>query len=369
MKIPFIDLQTQYREIKKSANASLYRLLKKADFILGEDVRDFEKSFARYIGAKFALGVNSGTDALFLGLLSCGIGPGDEVIVPAYTYIASAFAVSYTGAVPVFVDIDEETFNIDTTKIKEKISKKTKAIMPVHLYGQSADMEEILRISGRHGLKIIEDAAQAHGAEYKGKKVGGFGQVGAFSFYPTKNLGAFGDGGMVVTNHSKIFAGLQKLRDYGRKSRYEHVSLGYNSRLDSIQAVFLNEKLKKLDTWNENRIAAARYYKQLLIGQTAISLPLEAPCGRHVYHIFAVRVKNRDRVFENLRKVGIEALVHYPVPLHLQKVYKKLDYRRGDCPVAEKVSREVISLPIYPHMKKSQIEYVAKMLKEITGNE
>lgn len=378
MKIPFVDLKAQYGEIKKSTGLSFQRLLKRGDFILGEDVGDFEKSFARYIGTKFALGVNSGTDALFFGLLILGIGPGDEVIVPAYTYIASAFAVSYTGAVPVFVDIDERTFNIDCGKIEEKITRRTKAIMPVHLYGQPADMDEIRRIARRHGLNIIEDAAQAHGALYyegrgtkdggRGKKVGSMGDIGCFSFYPTKNLGAFGDGGMIVTNNPKIFERVKKLRDYGRKSRYEHVSLGYNSRLDSMQAVFLNEKLKKLDEWNKKRIEAARYYKRLLADAPTIILPSEAAYSRHVYHIFAVRVQNRDVVIKKLRDAGIEALIHYPLPLHLQKVYKKLGYRRGDCPVAEKVSGEVISLPIYPHIKKNKIEYVAKILKEIVGN-
>ena len=288
MKVPFIDLKAQYDEIKGDMDRALKALVKRSDFILGQDVRDFEKAFAKFIGTKFALGVNSGTDALFFGLLSLGVGPGDEVIVPAYTYIASAFAVTYTGARPVFVDIDETTFNLDPLKIEKAVTERTRAIMPVHLYGQSADMDHILHIAARYDLKVIEDAAQAHGTEYKNKRVGGLGDIGAFSFYPTKNLGAFGDGGMVLTNDPGLFEKLKKLRDYGRKTRYEHASIGYNSRLDSIQAVFLKEKLKRLGRWNEKRISAARYYRESLKGVEGIRLPEEESYGRHVYHIFAV---------------------------------------------------------------------------------
>jgi dTDP-4-amino-4,6-dideoxygalactose transaminase len=368
MNVPFLDLKQQYVQIKHQVNISLEKLLARCDFILGEDVLEFERKFAKYNGARFALGVNSGTDALFFSLLSLGISSGDEVIVPVFTYIASAFAVTYTGAKPVFVDINERTYNIDPEKIEKAITKKTRAIMPVHLYGQSADMDAITKISKKHGLKIVEDAAQAHGTLYRGKKAGGLGDVGAFSFYPTKNLGAFGDAGMIVTNNEILYEKLKKLRDYGRKSRYEHTSLGYNSRLDSIQAVFLIEKLKMLDQWNQMRIDAAYYYKKLLKGIDGIILPDEERYGKHVYHIFAVRLKNRDEIQEGLKKSGIASMVHYPVPLHLQGVYKNLRYKKGDFPIAEKICGQVLCLPIYPHIKREQIEYVCKKLKGLVIN-
>ncbi len=367
MKIPFADLKPQYLEINKATSSAIKKLIARGDYILGQDVRNFEASFADFVGVKYALGVNSGTDALFLGLLSFGVGHGDEVIVPTYTYIASAFAVTYTGAKPVFVDIEESTFNIDVTKIEKVITPRTKAIMPVHLYGQAANMKIIMHIAQKHGLKVIEDAAQAHGAEYCGKKAGSLGTVAAFSFYPTKNLGGLGDGGIIVTNDESLYVKLKKLRDYGRKSKYEHDSLGYNSRLDSVQAVYLNEKLKRLQKWNKMRIKAASAYKKLLKDED-IKLPSEEKNNKHIYHVFGIRVKNRDTVLAELRKSGIEALVHYPVPLHLQEVYKGLGYKTGDFPVAEKVSKEIMSLPIYPHIKKSQIQYVAKTLKRLVKN-
>ncbi len=369
MKVPFLDLKKQVAEIKKPVDVSLKKLFSRCDFILGQDVVDFERAFAGYVNARYALGVNSGTDALFFGLLSLGVSCGDEVIVPAFTYIASAFAVTYTGAKPVFVDIDDRTFNIDPKKIERAITKKTKAIMPVHLYGQSADMDLILDIAAKHGLKVIEDAAQAHGTEYRGRKVGALGDVGCFSFYPTKNLGAFGDGGMIVTNKESLYEKLKKLRDYGRTSRYIHTSMGYNSRLDSIQAVFLNEKLKRLDKWNKMRVEAARHYANSLEGVEGVLLPREEKYGTHVYHIFAVRVKNRDAVQEGLKKAGIASMVHYPVPLHLQEVYAGLGYKNGDLPVAEQICNEILCLPIYPHIKKGQLTLVANTLKGLIANE
>jgi dTDP-4-amino-4,6-dideoxygalactose transaminase len=379
LRIPFLDLGAQYREIKKETGRALKKLMLRGDFILGKDVGAFETSFARYTGSAFSLGVNSGTDALFLGLLSLGVGSGDEVIVPAFTYIASAFAVTYTGAKPVFVDIDADTFNIDPGKIEKAVTSKTRAIMPVHLYGQSADMEPILEIAKRHGLKVIEDAAQAHGTVYygnkkgkkeerRGRKVGSMGDMGCFSFYPTKNLGGFGDGGMITTNDNNIFDRLKKMRDYGRKTRYEHVSLGYNSRLDSMQALVLNEKLKKLDSWNEKRIAAAKAYDRFFEGERNIVFPKAAGFGKHVYHIYAVRVPKRNEVLAALHKKGIAAAVHYPVPLHLQEVYASLGYKAGDLPVAERTCREVLCLPIHPHITKKQIHFVAQTLKKVVKN-
>lgn len=368
MQIPFIDLKAQYTEIKSGLERSLGNLMERGDFILGKDVLEFENAFSRYIGSKYALGVNSGTDALFLGLLASGIGPGDEVVVPDYTYIASAFAVSYIGAKPVFVDIEERSFNIDPLKIERALTKKTKAIMPVHLYGQSARMDYIKALAKQHHLKIIEDAAQAHGAEFRGKKIGTLSDIGAFSFYPTKNLGAFGDAGLISTNSRLLFNKLVKLRDYGRKTRYCHVSLGYNSRLDSIQALFLKEKLKKLDAWNEKRIKIAEMYKALLNGIEGLRLPVSENYGKHVYHIFACLAKNRDLLVDRLRKKGVAVALHYPVPLHRQPVYKFLKYKTNDFPVASRAAKEVFCLPIHPHMSWPQVQFVADAVKDVMKN-
>jgi len=368
LRIPFIDIASSYRQTRRDIQRSLKRLFQDSDFVLGRDVRSFEEKFAQYVGSPYALGVNSGTDALFLGLKAFGAGSGDEVIVPAYTYIASAFAVSYTGARPVFVDIDDRTFNLDPSRLEAAVTKRTKAIMPVHLYGQSADMDPILRVARKHGLKVIEDAAQAHGTRYNDKMAGSVGDIGAFSFYPTKNLGAFGDAGMIVTGQKALYEKIHKLRDYGRTARYEHDSFGYNSRLDSVQAVFLNAKLKKLDAWNGGRADAAGYYRQFLGDIPGVLLPQEAGYGRHVYHIFAIRVKNRDKILDGLTKSGISVMVHYPVPLHLQKVYKSLGYKRGDFPVAEKICKEVLCLPIYPQITKNQVAFVCRQIQRLMKN-
>lgn len=365
MKIPFIDLSSQHRVIGAAVQRALRGTIRRGDFILGQDVTAFERSFADYLDVPHALGVNSGTDALFLGLLGLDVGPGDEVIVPAYTYIASAFAVTYTGAKPVFCDIDENTFTIDPHEAERLITRKTRALMPVHLYGQAADMDPILKCVKQHGLAIIEDAAQAHGCEYKGMKAGAVADIGAFSFYPTKNLGGFGDGGMVVTSNKDLFERLKKLRDYGRKTRYEHESVGYNSRLDSVQAAVLNVKLKMLDIWNRQRAEATQYYRRLLKDVPEIRLPQDAGYGRHVWHIFAIRLKDRDSVQEGLKKAGIATMVHYPVPLHLQKVYQGLGHKKGDFPVAERTCAEVLCLPIFPCIKDSQIRYVVRHLKRL----
>ena len=363
MKVPFLDLHAAYREIERGAQARMRRLFRDADYILGKDVLDFEKALARYVGASFAVGVNSGTDALFLGLRAMDVGPGDEVIVPVYTYIASAYAVSFAGARPVFVDIDPRTYNIDPGQVRRALTRRTRAVMPVHLYGQCADVAAIRRLAQRHGLCVIEDAAQAHGAALKKRKAGAWGDCAAFSFYPTKNLGGLGDGGAVVTSDKKLHARLLKLRDYGRTARFEHDAIGYNSRLDSIQALFLVEKLKRLDAWNRSRRRIAARYRSLLRDAAGVALPEEAASAYHVYHIFAVRVKNRDRVLEGLKKAGIGAMVHYPVPLHLQKVYRGLGYRRGDFPAAEAVASEILCLPIYPHMTDRHIHSVVTALK------
>lgn len=374
MKVSFIDLKTQYQEIKGELNKALNRTFNRGDFILGKEVRLFEEEFARYCGAKFAVGVNSGTDALFLGLLSLGVGKGDEVIVPAFTFIATALAVSFVGARVVFVDIDQDTYNIDVEKTERAITKKTKVILAVHLFGQPADMKSILNIAKKYNLKVIEDCAQSHGAEYKLKikneelkikKVGSFGDIGCFSFYPTKNLGAFGDGGMVVTDNEDVYKKLLMLRDYGRQSKYEHIILGYNSRLDTIQAAILRIKLRYLNRWNAMRRKNAKIYTNKLKDIEGVIVPQEVDHARHVYHIYAIRVKNRDAIIKELIKKGIGALIHYPIPLHLQKVYKNLGYKREDFPVSEKIAKEVISLPIYPHLRETQIQIVVKELKRL----
>ncbi len=370
MKVPFLDLSGQYKEIKRDFSLAFKELVKRSDFILGKDVGIFEKDFSRYCDRKFAVGVNSGTDALFLGLLSLGIAPGDEVIVPAFTYIATSLAVTFTGAKPVFVDINEDTYNIDVDKIRAAITRYTKAIIPVHLYGHPADMQPILKIAGKHKLKVIEDTAQAHGAKYKTRQsgwriAGSLGDIGCFSFYPTKNLGAFGDGGMVVTDDEVVYKRLLMLRDYGRRSRYEHVSLGYNSRLDTVQAAVLRSKLPHLDKWNDLRRQIAALYNESLKKIKGVITPKEAKYARHVYHVYAIRVKERDRVIKELAENNISALIHYPIPLHLQEVYKNLKYRKGDFPVAESVAQEIFSLPIYPHLKEAQVKAVAAALGKI----
>lgn len=372
--VKFLDLNLQYKKIKPETDRAVGRVLSRCDFILGQDVISFEREFARYCGCNFAIGINSGTDALFLGLLSIGVGRGDEVIVPAFTYIATAFAVTYSGAKPVFVDIDEETFNIDTKKIGRAITKKTKAIIPVHLFGQCADMKPILDTAKKYNLKIIEDAAQAHGATYmmrdtqygirNTKKAGSMGDIGAFSFYPTKNMGGFGDGGIIVTDSRPIFEKLFKLRDYGRRSKYEHVTIGYNSRLDSLQAAILRVKLKHLNEWNRLRRRNASLYNNELKGIKGVILPREACYARHVYHAYTVRTTKRKMIIDGFRRRNIGSMIYYPIPLHLQEVYAGLGHRKGDFVVAERLAGEVISLPMYPYLREGQIKYIARSIKE-----
>lgn len=371
MKVSFVDLGVQHKVIQKEINQAIRSVIKRSDFILGEDVRLFEDEFAGFFGKRFAVGVNSGTDALFLGLLSLGIGPGDEVIVPAFTYIATSLAVTLTGARPAFVDINEETYNIDVDKIKSLVNKRTKAIIPVHLYGQPADMKPILDIAETYNLKIIEDTAQAHGSRYKISAdkwilAGTIGDLGCFSFYPTKNLGALGDGGIIITDDENVYRRLLMLRDYGRRSRYEHVTVGYNSRLDTLQAAILRVKLRHLNEWNDLRRKNALIYANYL-KDADITLPLESDYGKHVYHIYAAKVKKRDVVLKEFAENNVGVLVHYPIPLHLQEVYKDLGYSRGDFPVSERVSAEILSLPMHPYLKEAQIEFVAGILKKVLG--
>jgi len=371
MKVPFTDLNAQHKEIKRQINKAMKRVLQKNDFILGEDVRLFEREFSRFCQARFAVGVSSGTAALFLALLSLDIKEGDEVIVPDFTYIATALAVSYTGAKPVFVDIEEGSYNIDVKKIERAITKHTKAIIPVHLYGQPADMPQIMKIAKKYNLKVVEDAAQAHGATIKmpggnWQKVGGIGDIGCFSFYPTKNLGGLGDGGMIVTNDIKTYNRLLKLRDYGRVSKYEHSIIGYNSRLDTLQAAVLREKLKKLDSWNVMRRRAASTYNYFFKSAPQIITPHANSDSEHVYHVYAVRLPARENTSQLLLNKGIGVIIHYPIPIHLQKAYADLGYKVGDFPVSEKVAKGIISLPMFPHISKKQIKYVVENVKKGT---
>jgi dTDP-4-amino-4,6-dideoxygalactose transaminase len=368
-KVLILDLVSQYKAIKKEIMPVIEQVMLRGDFILGRDVFLFEQEFAKYCKSKFCVGVNSGTDALFLALRSLGIGPGDEVILPVFTFIATALAVTYTGARPVFVDINEQTYNMDSAKIEEAVTNNTRAIIPVHLYGQSADMAPILALAKKYNLSVIEDAAQAQGAGYKmpggdWRIVGSIGNIGCFSFYPTKNLGAYGDAGAVVTDNEDIYGKMLILRDCGRKTRYEHVTLGYNSRLDTLQAAILRIKLKYLDKWNALRKKRAALYSKELSSADVV-LPQVADYARHVYHQYAVRVKNRGAVIAGLEKEGIGVLIHYPIPLHLQEVYSNLGYQKGDFPVAEKVTAEIISLPIYPNIDEKQIRLVTDSLKKI----
>lgn len=365
MNVPFIDFSQQYEKVKDEIDRGLKSVFQKGNFILGEEEKQFEQDFAKYCDAKYGVGVNSGTDALSLAMAALGIARGDEVILPTFTFIATALCVSYVGATPVFVDIENDTYNLDPEQLSRAITPRTKAIIPVHIYGQPSNMTEICAIASKHNIAVVEDAAQAHGATYKGKKVGSLGDLACFSFYPTKSLGAFGDGGMVVTNRQDICEKVLMLRDYGRRGRYDHVIKGHNSRLDTVQAVVLAAKLKHLDVWNKMRSDAAKQYALALKRVPGVQAPTLREDRTHVYQTYAVRLENRDRVCEALQKKGIGVLIHYPIPIHLQEAYKELNYKKGDFPVSEKLSQEVLSLPMFPHITKEQIEYVSDSLKEV----
>ncbi|VAX37982.1 Aminotransferase, DegT/DnrJ/EryC1/StrS family [hydrothermal vent metagenome] len=367
MNVPFIDFKEQYYTIREEIDAGLKAVFEKGNFILGEETKNFENDFAKYCDAQYGIGVNSGTDALYLALGTQGIGLGDEVILPTFTFIATALCISYTGAKPVFVDVEEHTYNIDPQKFKEAITEKTKAIILVHLYGQPANMDEINAIAKENNITVIEDACQAHGSNYKGKRVGSLGDIACFSFYPTKSLGAFGDGGMIVTNSKVVCEKAVMLRDYGRESRYDHTIKGFNSRLDTIQAVILAAKLKHLDGWNKLRNENAAYYAELLKDVDGVYTPTIQEDRGHVFQTYAIRLPggHRDEILEKMKEKGVGVLIHYPIPLHLQTAYKDSGHKKGDFPVAEKLSDEVLSLPMFPHMQKEQMDYVCESLKEI----
>lgn len=357
--VPFMDLKAQYYSLQEEIDAAVASVFENSQFILGQQVEAFEKEFATYCRAAHGIGVNSGTSALHLALLAAGVGPGDEVITVPFTFVATAAAIAYTGASPVFVDIDPRTYTIDVSQIEEAISERTKAIIPVHLYGHPADMDPILEIARRRGLVVIEDAAQAHGAEYKGRRVGSLGDLGCFSFYPSKNLGAFGEGGMVVTNDAGYARTMRMLRDWGQERKYHHVQLGYNYRLEGIQGAILGVKLRHLSQWIELRRRHAQEYTRLLKG-FGLETPTEENWARHVYHIYAVKAPQRQALQAHLNAREIHTSIHYPIPLHLQQCFRKLAYRVGDFPVAERCANSVLSFPLYPEMNQGQIEEVCQ---------
>ena len=364
--VPLVDLKAQYASIKPEMDAAIQRVLSHCGFIMGPEVKAFEEAFAVYCGAEQAVGVASGTAALHLSLLACSLGPGDEVITTPFTFFASGEAISQTGARPVFVDIDPFTYNIDPARIEAAITPRTKAIMPVHLYGQPAEMDPILGVAHRHDLLVIEDAAQAHGAEYRGRRAGSVGDLACFSFYPSKNLGCYGDGGMIVGSDPELLARVRKLRDHGRISKYEHDELGWGYRLDALQAAILGVKLRHLDDWNEARRAHAARYDELF-ADTEVIRPTVLDHVKHIYHCYVIRTSRRDELVEHLKAEGIGVVIHYPLPLHLQPAYKDLGHQLGDFPVSEACAKEIVSLPMYPELTSEQQERVAEAVKEFVG--
>lgn len=363
-KIPLLDLKAEYLEIKPDVDEAVGRVLNSARFILGEEVEGFEREFASFSGADHAIGVGSGTDALLLALLTLGIGPGDEVITTPMTFIATAEAVSLRGARPVFVDIDLQTQNIDPDRLEAAITPHTKAILPVHLHGLPADMDPILDVARRHHIPVVEDAAQAHGAEYKNRRVGTLADLACFSFYPGKNIGAYGDAGMLTVHDPELARRASLLRDHGRTSKYEHELLGSNWRIDALQAAILRVKLARLADWNGHRQKIAAQYDHLLQG-TKVQIPVVPDGVKSVWHHYAVRVENRDRVAAQLKDGGIETGVHYPIPLHLQPAYRSLGYQAGDFPNAEEVARTTLSLPIYPTLDNEKIQTIVETLLDV----
>ncbi|MEA5503139.1 DegT/DnrJ/EryC1/StrS family aminotransferase [Halotia wernerae UHCC 0503] len=362
--IPFLDLKTQYLSIKDEIDTAVLKVLESTQFVLGNEVTTLEQEFANYCSAEHGIAVNTGTSALHLALLAAGIGTGDEVITIPFTFVATVAAICYTGAKAVFVDIDPVSYTIDVTQIEKAITERTKAILPVHLYGQPADMEPIMEIARSHGLTVIEDAAQAHGAEYKGQRVGSIGDIGCFSFYPGKNLGAYGEGGMIVTNNPEYAHTMEMLRDWGQERKYHHVMKGYNYRMDGIQGAILRVKLRYLEKWTEARRANAAHYDALL-KDLSLSIPTVMPYNRHVYHVYAVRSPQRDELQKKLNDQGIQTGIHYPIPVHLQPAYSDLGYKIGDFPHSELAAREVFSLPMYAELTPAQINTVADSLQGI----
>lgn len=364
--VPYLDLQAQLQPLRAELTAAFERTLDHCSFCLGPDVAQFEKDFASFIGTDHCVGVNSGTSALHLALLVLNIGPGDEVITTPFTFVATSWAISYVGAKPVYVDIDDATFNIDPAKIKAAITPRTKAIMPVHLYGHACDLDPILAVAKEHNLPVVEDTAQAHGATYKGRTVGSFGVMSCFSFYPGKNLGACGEGGALNTNDEALAKRAEALRNHGSTVRYYHDEVGYNYRMEGIQGAALAIKLKHLADWTKGRQRVARRYHELL-ADTPLQLPREANWTESAYHLYVVRHPKRDDLMKYLQDHKVGCALHYPLPLHLQKCYASLGHKEGDFPVAEKAGRECLSLPIYPEMPDAHIERVSEVIHEYFG--
>jgi len=363
MNIPFLDLKAQYRTIKDEIHAAIGEVMENTAFAGGPFVAKFEKDFASFCGCKHAVGVGNGTDALWLSLIALGIGPGDEVVTVPNTFIATAEAISWCGAKPVFADIDERTNNMNPASLRTAITRKTKAIIPVHLFGQTADMDPILDVAREKGLPVVEDAAQAHGAEYKGRKAGTMGATGCFSFYPGKNLGAYGEAGAVVTNDDALAEKMRMFRDHGQAKKYYHGMVGWNARMDGIQGAVLGVKLKYLAGWNDARRRHAAAYTEQLSSLNEVLKPREEAYARHVYHIYAIRVKERDRLMAALAEKGIGCNIHYPVPIHLQEAYRFLNLGPGSFPIAEKCASEYLSLPMFAELTPDQIAYVSDRIR------
>lgn len=367
--VPFVNLPKQFASLKEEIDARLDKIFEKTDFILGSEVQQFEAAFAAYCGAKHCVTLNSGTAALHLSMLACGIGPGDEVITVANTFIATAEGISFAGAEPRFVDCDEATYNMDVSQLEKAISPRTKAIVPVHLYGQPVDMDPIVRLAQERGLKVIEDACQAHGARYKQRLVGSISDIACFSFYPGKNLGAAGDGGAVVTNDDDLAQTIRLIRDHGSSRKYEHQIIGHNFRLDTVQAAVLNVKLPHLNRWNELRRQKAEYYNKQFSKIPGVQVPRVAPDRQSVFHLYVLRVTDRARLIEALKAANIQFGIHYPTPIHLQPAYQFLGLLQGSFPVSEKLSEEIVSLPMFAELTQEEqdrvIETIARCMTEL----
>ena len=364
IRVPFLDLNAHHAPLRKEFDRAIAEVIDSGAFAGGPFVEKFEASFAAFNHAQYAIGLGSGTEALWLSLLACGVGAGDEVITVPNTFMATAEAITYCAARPVFVDVEESTYTMNPAALEKALTSKTKAIIPVHLFGQPADMDPILEFARAHDLFVIEDAAQAHGAEYKGRRVGTLGDAGCFSFYPGKNLGAFGEAGAVVTDNSELQEKLRILRDHGQIRKYRHTMVGWNCRMDGIQAAILSVKLKHLESGNSRRRAHALQYNQAFAGVEEVLTPCEAPYAKHVYHVYAIRVQERDEVMWLLTEKGIQCGVHYPVPVHLQKAYRSLGYEAGALPTSEQTALEFISLPMFPELTEAQIAMVALGVRE-----
>lgn len=363
MAVPFVDLKAQYAALKPEIDGAIQAVVDRCDFILGQAVSEFESEFARFCEVRYAIGVGNGTDALRLGLLAAGIGPGDEVITAANTFIATTEAISQTGATFRLVDVDERTYNLNPALLEEAITPRTKAILPVHLYGQPADMDPILDVARRHHLLVMEDACQAHGARYKGRRAGSMGHLAAFSFYPAKNLGAYGDAGAIVTDDGALARKLDLLRNHGQKSKYEHVMEGYCSRLDTLQAAVLRVKLRHLDEWNARRRQVAAWYNERLADLPVVR-PHVMPGAEHVYHLYVIRTERRDALRDFLASRGIGTGMHYPIPLPLTEAYGGMGFRRGQFPVTERLAGEILSLPMFAEMTEAQVDEVAGAIRD-----